>query len=143
MPYSQAKIYFDGSHYIAIPQTFNPYRRKKNTKINKQLTQTLTDKTENKKSATEALPPKERFERLYKESNGKKKTEKIKNITKEMEKEFKDKDEAKDFVLRNMERITRNKIVRKTRLVRKLYLNEWNWFCTVTYFYGYLYCRCE
>lgn len=133
MPYSQAKIYFDGSHYIAIPQTFNPYRRKKNIKIKKELTEILTDKTENKKSATEALTPKERFERLYKENNGKKKTEKIKNITKEMEKEFKDKDKAKEFVLRNMERITRNKIVRKTRLVRKLYLNEWNWFCTFTY----------
>ena len=50
-----------------------------------------------------------------------------------MEKEFKDKDEAEGFVLRNMERITRNKIVRKTRLVRKLYLNEWNWFCTFTF----------
>lgn len=32
-----------------------------------------------------------------------------------------------------MERITRNKIVRKTRLARKINLNEWNWFCTFTY----------
>ena len=32
-----------------------------------------------------------------------------------------------------MERIKRNKIVRKTRLVRKINLNPWNYFCTFTY----------
>lgn len=29
MPYRSAKVYNDGSHYIAIPQTDNPTRRKK------------------------------------------------------------------------------------------------------------------
>ena len=27
MPYSKAKVYRDGSHYIAIPHTERPYRK--------------------------------------------------------------------------------------------------------------------
>lgn len=30
MPYRSAKVYNDGSHYIAIPQTNNPTKQKKN-----------------------------------------------------------------------------------------------------------------
>lgn len=29
MPYGECKIYSDGSHYIAIPHTTNPYRRRR------------------------------------------------------------------------------------------------------------------
>ena len=28
MPYGETKVYFDGSHYIAIPHTENPYRKR-------------------------------------------------------------------------------------------------------------------
>ena len=28
MPYSKAKVYSDGSHYIAIPHTERPYRKR-------------------------------------------------------------------------------------------------------------------
>lgn len=76
MPYRNAKIYSDGSHYIAIPQTNNLNKKKKSPVkgvCDGKVTQALNGKTENKKSATEALTPKERFERLYKENNGKKK----------------------------------------------------------------------
>lgn len=49
MPYRSAKIYNDGSHYIAIPQTDNLIKKKKSpTKIvctGKEL-QTATNKTE-------------------------------------------------------------------------------------------------
>ena len=27
MPYGETKLYFDGSHYIAIPHTENPHKR--------------------------------------------------------------------------------------------------------------------
>lgn len=133
MPYRNAKVYNDGSHFIAIPQTSSPHRRKKSPErtvcTGKEL-QTHTDKTE-KETAREALAPKERFERIYKENDGKGKAEKIDILTKEFEKDFGT--EAEAFVRENMERITRNKIVRKTRLARKINLNPWNYFCTFTY----------
>lgn len=94
------------------------------------IADTHTDKTE-KETAREALTPKERFERIYKENDGKGKAEKIDILTKEFEKDFGT--EAEAFVRENMERITRNKIVRKTRLARKINLNPWNYFCTFTY----------
>ena len=28
MPYGETKVYFDGSHYIAIPHTEKPYKRR-------------------------------------------------------------------------------------------------------------------
>ena len=59
------------------------------------MTQALKGKTENKKSDTEALTPKERFERLYKENNGKKKAERIKTIMQEMKSEFKNEEGIK------------------------------------------------
>ena len=133
MPYRNAKVYNDGSHFIAIPQTSSPHRRKKSPErticTGKEL-QTHTDKTE-KETAREALTPKERFERIYKENDGNGKAEKIDILTKEFEKDFGT--EAEAFVRENMERITRNKIVRKTRLARKINLNPWNYFCTFTY----------
>ena len=55
----------------------------------------------------------------------------------EMKKEFENEEGVKEFVERNMQRMERNKILRKMRLARKLNLNQWNWFCTVTYFYGH------
>lgn len=135
MPYRNAKIYNDGSHYIAIPQTTNPHRRKKRperTVCTGTEMQTTTDKAETK-AAGEALTPKERFERICRENNGKRKAEKIKILTEELKRDFETEEQARDFVQRNMERLQRNKIVRKTRLARKINLNEWNWFCTFTY----------
>lgn len=46
MPFAETKVYFDGSHYIAIPHTERPkQRRKRKSKID-------IEKTENEKSAT-------------------------------------------------------------------------------------------
>ena len=70
MPYRNAKIYSDGSHYIAIPQTNNSNKKSPVKEVCEgKVTQALNGKTENKKSATEALTPKERFERLDKDHN--------------------------------------------------------------------------
>lgn len=134
MPYRSAKIYNDGSHYIAIPQTNNTTRRKKSptrtvcTGTELQIAKNKTDKT-----ASEILTPKERFEKIYRENNGKRKAEKIEILTKELRNDFKTEEQTKEFIERNIERLQRNKIVRKTRLARKINLNEWNWFCTFTY----------
>ena len=134
MPYRSAKIYNDGSHYIAIPQTDNPTKRKKSptkTVCAGTELQTSTNKTE--KTATEILTPKERFEKIYRENNGKRKAEKIEILTEELKQDFKTEEQTREFIEKNIERLQRNKIVRKTRLARKINLNEWNWFCTFTY----------
>lgn len=138
MPFKDAKIYSDGSHYIAIPKTSNPYRRKKDTPQEVcagQKNQT-TDKTENKQSAT-AAEKKTELERLYKEYADSPKTERNRNIAEAMAEYFEDDRAAQDFVRDNTEREKRNEIVRRTRLARKIHLQEWNWVCTVTYFYGH------
>ena len=133
MPYGSAKVYNDGSHYIAIPQTTRPERKKNPMKkvCSGKGLQTVKNKTGN--TATETLTPKERFERIYREYSGKGKAEKIDIITEEIKKDFKTEEQAREFVERNIERLQRNKIVRKTRLARKLNLNKWNYFCTFTY----------
>ena len=77
MPYRSAKVYNDGSHYIAIPQTDNLIKKKKSpakTVCTGKKLQTAKNKTE--KTATEILTPKERFEKIYRENNGKRKAEK-------------------------------------------------------------------
>lgn len=134
MPYRSAKVYNDGSHYIAIPQTNNSTKQKKSptkTICTGTELQTKTNKTE--KTATEILTPKERFEKIYRENNGKRKAEKIEILTQELKQDFKTEEQTREFIKRNMERLQRNKIVRKTRLARKINLNEWNFFCTFTY----------
>lgn len=134
MPYRSAKVYNDGSHYIAIPQTDNSIKKKKNpikTVCTGTELQTAKNKTE--KTATETLTPKERFEKIYRENNGKRKAEKIEILTKELKRDFKTEEQTRDFIERNIERLRRNKIIRKTRLARKINLNEWNFFCTFTY----------
>ena len=75
MPYRNAKVYNDGSHFIAIPQTSSSAQRKKSPErtvcTGKEL-QTRTDKTE-KETAREALTPKERFERITKKTTAREK----------------------------------------------------------------------
>ena len=113
--FAKTKIYFDGSHYIGIPSTIQPWKKKKckNTKT--------TDKV------------KERFERLYKEHENKPKKEKKEIIATELVKELKDTELTADYVNKQFERKQRNDIERRKRLYRKVYLQEWHYFCTFTY----------
>lgn len=116
MPYSETKVYYDGSHYIAIPHEPQPWKRKKtNLKTNKQ------------KPKTQEL-----FEKFYLENLDKPKRERNEIITEELTKIVGNK-QAKKIIRVNNERIKRNAIVRKTRLARKVNLQEWHYFCTFTY----------
>ena len=117
MDYAQTKIYFDGSHYVGVPKINQPWKKKK-PKLNK---------------SKEIEVKKQKFETLYKENSDKKKKEKIEAITKELKEDFKSEEQAKEFVKNNLARKKRNAIVRKTRLMRKLNLQEWTHFCTFTY----------
>lgn len=113
--FAKTKIYFDGSHYVGIPDRSQPWknRKHKNTKT--------TDKV------------KEKFEMLYKVNENKTKKERKEIIAAELVKELKDTELTTDYVNQQFERKRRNETERRKRLYRKVYLQEWNYFCTFTY----------
>lgn len=113
--FAKTKIYFDGSHYIGIPPTIQTWKKKKckNTKT--------TDKV------------KEKFEELYKENKNVNCKERKEIIATELINELKDTGLTIDYVNQQFERKRRNDIERRKRLYRKVYLQEWNYFCTFTY----------
>ena len=114
MDYPKTKIYFDGSHFIGIPLEKQIWKKPKNGK--KQV-----------KNETE-----EKVKELYKSETGTKK-EKTEKIIEKINEEIKDEEKAKEIVKATLEKEKRNKIVRLTRLYRKIGLQQWTHFCTFTY----------
>ena len=112
MHVKEAKVYHDGSHYIAIPKTKRPKRKKKQQPDNK---------------------CKEQIEKVLNENKKKPKKERIEIAVNEVNKVIKNESIARDIVLKNVERINRSLIERRKRLSRKANLQQWNYFCTFTY----------
>lgn len=113
MHYPKSKVYFDGSHYIAIPHTTQPWKSKKR-KVKK-------DKNE------------EKVKEILESKKDKVKSEKIKEAVEEIDKEVKDIEKSKEIVRKVLDKEKRNRIVRLTRLYRKVNLQQWTHFCTFTY----------
>ena len=116
MNYPKAKVYFDGSHYIANPHEEHPERRRK-------------PKTEN----PEATEKKEQFEKAYKDNSDKKKKERNATVLDEMKRHFDTEEQAEEYVAQNLERKQRNLISKRMRLWRKVNLQRWDYFATFTY----------
>lgn len=117
MSYPQAKVYNDGSHYIAIPPIKQVWKKRKRVNImsNKEFEQKQT------------------FEKKYSENKDKSKKEKVENINKELKEHFESEEQLQNFINANLERKKRNLIERRKRLYRKAYLQEWSYFCTFTF----------
>ena len=131
MNLQKAKIYRDGSHYVAIPQGAYPSGKGCKRRVVKPTEQlTLTNE-----SPPET--PKERFEKAYKESQSLPKRERKVHIKESLAADFPNKDELNAFIAKHTERMKTNAIKRKVRLMRKLGLQRWDYFVTVTYFYGH------
>ena len=113
MHYPKSKVYFDGSHYIAIPHATQPWKSKKR-KIKK-------DKNE------------ENVKKILDSKKDKVKSEKIKETVEEIDKEIKDIEKSSEIVKKVLDKEKRNQIVRLTRLYRKVNLQQWTHFCTFTY----------
>lgn len=121
MPYQNTKVYFDGSHYIAIPPenfTSGKHKRRKPKPTTIQKNETA----------------KEKFETAFKESQSLPKRERKKHIKERLQGEFDDKNELIEFVANNMQHKKINAIKREIRLWRKIYTQgEWHYFVTFTY----------
>ncbi len=113
MHYPKSKVYFDGSHYIAIPHTKQPWKSKKR--------EVKKDKNE------------EKVKEILKSKKDKVKSEKIKETVEEIDKEINNIKKSKEIVKKVLDKEKRNQIVRLTRLYRKVNLQQWTHFCTFTY----------
>ena len=160
MPYSQVKVYSDGSHYIGIPYIPDPRaknRRPRHEEVievkepvddketvidNEQQTAVEMEQTaQNPDNVQEkSAPPavrqmtrKELFDELYQATFGMKKSEQKSYTVKEMLPYFKDGSSCRAFVEQNFERKHRNMICRRTRLWRKINHQRFNYFVTFTY----------
>lgn len=119
MPYEKTKVYCDGSHYIAIPPQNFPHRKRRYKPKPKKEEKTDT--------------PKEKFETAYAESQSLPKRERKKHIAEKMKDSFQSEEQRTAFIKSNIERKKVNAMKRRTRLMRKVYLQEWNFFVTFTF----------
>ena len=119
MPYKASKIYYDGSHYIAVPKENFPSR-----KCGKVA----------RKSDTQTDNVKAKFEAAYAESQALPKRERKQYIAEQLQDDFATVEEANEYARRQTERKRNNACKRYTRLWRKVYLQgKWDYFVTFTY----------
>ena len=160
MPYSQVKVYSDGSHYIGIPyipdsrasnrrprceeviEVKEPVGDKEFIADDVQSTTIETEQTEqdiadvqekSTPTAVRQMTRKELFDELYMSTFDMKKRERKLYIIKHMLPYFTDGSSCRAFVERNFERKHRNMICRRTRLWRKINHQRFNYFVTLTY----------
>lgn len=192
MIYRESKVYFDGSHYIAIPHTNRPpsnrrkpveefieVRQEQTGETVAQSTESVREEAKEARTATaesvfsiddifeeecvhltpetapfpfafddEPQPEKQNpstvrmtrkdlFEQLYAQTADLPRKDRKVAIFTAMLPYFDDDSRAESYVNMQFERKLRNLICRRVRLTRKVNLQEFNYFCTITYFYGH------
>ena len=90
-----------------------------------------------KPTTTRKITRRQLFDELYEECKSLKKRGREKYIYDRMKKYFANAEAAKQYVDGQFDRLKRNAIAKRVRLVRKVNLQTFNYFCTVTYFYGH------
>lgn len=162
MAYKDAKVYFDGSHYIAIPHTtknFVPRKPKSPEEqiiINEESTparntdvpslpitdlETIEKETlfqdrsnlEKKPQNKRKITLKEFFEELYSKALELPRKQRKNTVIQGMKKYFKTEKDCIRYVELNFDRKLRNLICRRVRMTRKAFLATFNYFCTFTY----------
>ena len=118
MPYQESKIYFDGSHYITVPKENFPSHKGRKT-VKETIVQTDTPKVE--------------FETAYRESQALPRRERKSYIAERLKDVFQSEQETAAFIESNIARKKINAAKRRVRLMRKVYLQKWNYFVTFTY----------
>lgn len=125
--YREAKVYFDGNHYIAIPKTLQ--------KRNYQTKQASAKKgsASQKRAESFSASKKEVFESVYKKNIDLSKRAKKQVLLKEIQPYFEDTIKAREYVEQELARKARNSMVRQVRMTRKANLANFNYFATFTY----------
>jgi hypothetical protein len=166
--YPESKIYHDGSHYIAIPPSTNPCKKrpKPPEELVTVVEETTKDNTaaqvpENGESATgfveqteavseateteqkQEVRPKQKKERkatrsdlfneYWAEAQELAKNKRHRFLVDKMRPYFNSDIAAKAFVELKTEAKIKSIIARKTRFIRKAYMNDFNYFFTFTY----------
>ena len=157
--YPNAKIYYDGSHYIAIPHTERPTGKRHKDKDEEFVVEKTTDSSVSVRSIKESVdgmipvpqpevmpfdvpeqdPPKtvtrkSEFNRLYDESKGMSKDERKEFIADNLKPFFKGKQQdSEEYVQMQLENKKRAIQARRLRFIRKAYMNDFNYFATFTY----------
>ena len=152
MAYQDTKVYYDGSHYIAIPK--RPAPRHRGARLEEDPVEVIEDvqneSTEDAENTTEAPhePPseapkkpavkrratrRELFNELYQRLQNEPKRSRRGQLIQGMRPYFKTGQEAIEYVDKHLERKHRNLICRRKRFSRKVNLHEFNYFCTFTY----------
>lgn len=160
MPYQKAKVYSDGKHYIAIPHTERPHRRKRYKEKEEEIlvpTETIETNgveedliiSETKKEYTvtdnvivvekeetpkvRKITKKQLFEETYKAHYTDRKAVRRKVLIDTLLPYFRDKESATRYVDANLERKQKNMIARRIRMTRKANLADFNFFVTFTF----------
>lgn len=134
MPCRNAKIYYDGSHYIAIPQSGKIKRRRPKSTDNEFIVVEKEETSEKGNIKSKRLTTKkDMFEEAYKRTPELKPSEKKESIMREMQEYFDTPEQTEEYVRAGMERKRRNLICRRIRIIRKASLAGFNYFCTFTY----------
>lgn len=141
MAHEECKIYFDGSHFIAIPKTTRP--NLKRPRLPEELIAVEGEETavageeetgaEQKAAEPRHVTRKEYFEELHDKSLGMKRKERKEVIARKMRPYFRNEEEAALYVEAQFQRKARNAASRRVRMSRKVNLANFNYFCTFTY----------
>ncbi len=144
MLYGEAKVYYDGSHYIAIPHVTRFVREKikpveklitidTNSDAKSSIKDDRVKENKNMPSNILRMTKKEYFNKLYDDFINLPKTIRKTQIIDHMLPYFKTQTNCENFVSENFERKKRNLICRRIRMSRKAYLARFNYFVTFTY----------
>ncbi len=154
MAYRDSKVYFDGSHYIAIP--IEPKRQRS---LNKSLNEIIAVKgpppsviknaddyewisfdqdfeevlEESGLDTIRYITYNEYFNELYKATENVPKKQRRDLLLSKMSCCFIDESKAHDFVDKKFSQKKHNLVARRVRLLRKISLQQFNYFCTFTY----------
>lgn len=166
MFYKDAKVYNDGSHYIAIPHTTNPTKRRKIVEEPVEIAQENEVETDFQEQPEvqdveiqedafadmipvecdelpfDDPPPKPKrklvkrsdvFEELYEKALDMKHKSRRNYLYKNMRPFFDKQQDCEEYVDMKLDAKRRSMIARKTRFIRKAYMNKFNFFVTFTY----------
>ena len=131
MPYKETKVYYDGSHYVAIPHTTGRKRPRKYRPD--EIVEVLKKSNSTGPPEVKKTTKKEMFDESYKEAQSLPKGQREKHLKETMSQVIQDKEEAQAFVEANVHRKQNNLSARRVRMKRKANLMGFNYFCTFTY----------